>query len=157
MSFGTLPTPASSDSPDAPGYQFGKDEQEHVNAFFASIRVAYGNAKYNAQFADNKDLAVIKRFWAPRVLEHSKADLLKAIQTATARRLRGDARFDWPDIAAILSILTEQPESSDADWEHARIAHADARNRDMLELPAPRPSPEVHAAGLAKVRAVLNS
>lgn len=104
--------------PGDPGHQYTPEERNTVNKFYSWIRIGWGSAKFTSQFEDEKDAVAARRFWAPRILEHSPEDLKRAIDVATQRRLEGDTRYDWPDIGVILGVLSEKPKKTSAAEAH---------------------------------------
>ena len=102
---------------------FSRDEQNLVGWFFASLRTQWGAAKYNSQFGEGDDVKFAKRHWADRILKYTRVELAEMLQMADAERMNGNTRFDWPDIAAVLSLTSTA-------WE--RQAHKEYRPERLL-------------------------
>lgn len=75
-----------------------------VGWFFASMRTAWGNARYNSQFADEDDVKFAMRYWGPRILDFDRVQLARFLELANKEREKGNKEFTFPDIPKILGL-----------------------------------------------------
>lgn len=117
----------------SPSKQYDAEERERVDKFYTLIRTAWGDGKFRQQFIDADDLRRSKRYWAPEILQHSLDDLARAVEVSRQRRMQGNPRYDWPDIAVILGVIGEQP--TDTERQQQRYA---AGVTGLLDFSPPR-------------------
>ena len=126
---------------------FNREEQGIVSWFFASIRTAWGAAKFNSQFGEDDDVRYAKRYWADHILPYSREQLHGMLRAADRERLNGNDKFQWPDIAAILSLNA-------GSWE--RRCHKPFESPVMLEdMTTKAAKLEERKAELAKIKKEL--
>lgn len=131
---------------------FDDEQRERINKFFALIRVGWGAAKFNSQFADEEDLKHNKRFYAEQILQYTPEKLAEAVQMGVNLRGQGEEDFLFPDVAKILGLIG-------SDWEHKRYKPAhevlnapivDLGEGRLLEGPKDEKSPDEHLAEMRK-------
>lgn len=92
---------------------YSPDQAERrVNAFFAKIRIVWGNGAYNQQFGTPEDLKFAKLEFYDAILKPSDEDLRVAFDHA--RKMIGECDPDWryPHIEKILKAAKRNISSS---------------------------------------------
>jgi hypothetical protein len=81
-----------------------------IGWFFARMKFIYGN-KFASQFANDQDLALTKREWGTRIIQHTRMELNSAFEETKRLMEAGDKRYEWPNVAAVLGLITQSWES----------------------------------------------
>ncbi len=87
---------------------FSKPEQQLISWLFATMRIAWGTAKFNSQFGEDDDVRYSKRYWGEKIAQYTRLELAAMLDAVDRERIAGNDKFTFPDIPKILSLHTAQ-------------------------------------------------
>jgi len=117
------------------------------------MRNLFGAAKMDATWPDEKTLKLAKMEYAKTIGQFNRDQIHEAFEDVKRSRQSGSERFQWPDVDAILGLLTKEGEITGA-WGTA--AHRIYEPERLLEDIGARE--RAHAAGektLAGLRGIF--
>ena len=86
---------------------FSDHEKDAVGYFFLRLTNAYGATKMQSQWPDDA-LKLAKREFGKRIGKYSREQIHEAMELAHKEREIGNQRFDWPNIDAILGLISNE-------------------------------------------------
>lgn len=125
---------------------FDKAEQNLISWFFATVRVAWGAAKFNSQFGEGEDVVYAKRYWGKKITKYSRVQLAGMLDAADRQRIAGNQKFLFPDIAQILSLtstawesrahlmVSASPQIEDQGAREKRVEYGKTQCASLLEM-----------------------
>lgn len=70
----------------------------------------YGASKMDVTWPDEKTLKLAKMEYAKAIGKFSREQIHEAFEQVKRERQAGNERFDWPNVDAILGVLTKEGE-----------------------------------------------
>lgn len=75
----------------------------------------YGASKIKSSWPDEKTMQLVKREYALAIARYSREEINDGFEEVKRSRQRGGERYEWPNIDAILGILSGAGEIT-GDW-----------------------------------------
>ena len=87
---------------------FSDTEKDSVGYFFLRLANIYGATKMQTQWPDDESLKLAKREYGKSIGQYSREDLNEAFELTKRERQIGNDRFDWPNIDAIIGLISNE-------------------------------------------------
>jgi hypothetical protein len=83
---------------------FSKNEKDVIAYFFFRLQNTYGISRMQAQWPDDNSLSLAKREFGKSIAKMSREEVNALFDELHAERQKGNDKFTFPDIDAILSL-----------------------------------------------------
>ena len=83
---------------------FSKDEKDVIAYFFFRLQNTYGISRMQAQWPDDNSLSLAKREFGKSIAKMCREEINAVCDELHAERQKGNDKFPFPDIDAILSL-----------------------------------------------------
>ena len=87
---------------------FSDDDKDAIAYFFMRLQNTYGTAKMQSQWPDSESLSLARREFGKQIAKFSREEMAEAFDLAHKEIRAGNVRFSWPDIDAIIGLLTNE-------------------------------------------------
>lgn len=87
---------------------FSDDDKDAIAYFFMRLQNAYGTAKMQSQWPDSESLSLARREFGKQIARFSREEMAEAFDLVHKEKRAGNSRFEWPDIDAIIGLLTNE-------------------------------------------------
>ena len=68
----------------------------------------YGAAKMQSQWPDEESLGLARREFGRQIAKYSRDEINNTFDLVHKEKRSGNSRFEWPDIDAIIGLLTNE-------------------------------------------------
>ena len=87
---------------------FSSDDKDAIAYFFMRLQNVYGAAKMQSQWPDSESLTLARREFGKQIAKFSREEMAEAFDLVHKEKRSGNSRFSWPDIDAIIGLLTNE-------------------------------------------------
>jgi len=87
---------------------FSDDDKDAIAYFFMRLQNTYGTAKMQSQWPDSESLSLARREFGKQIAKFSREEMAGAFDLVHKEKRAGNDRFSWPDIDAIIGLLTNE-------------------------------------------------
>lgn len=87
---------------------FSEDDKDAIAYFFMRLQNTYGVAQMQSQWPDAESLSLARREFGMQIAKFSREEMSKAFDLVHKEKRAGNSRFEWPDIDAIIGLLTNE-------------------------------------------------
>ena len=87
---------------------FSADDKDAIAYFFMRLQNVFGTPKMRAQWPDDEILNLARREFGKEIAKFGRDQIDEAFQHVHKERRSGNPRFEWPNIDAILGLLTNE-------------------------------------------------
>ena len=87
---------------------FSDDDKDAIAYFFMRLQNTYGTAKMQSQWPDSESLSLARREFGKQIAKFSREEMAEAFDLVHKEKRAGNDRFSWPDIDAIIGLLTNE-------------------------------------------------
>ena len=87
---------------------FSDDDKDAIAYFFMRLQNTYGTAKMQSQWPDAESLSLARREFGKQIAKFSREEMAEAFDLVHKEKRSGNDRFSWPDIDAIIGLLTNE-------------------------------------------------
>lgn len=87
---------------------FSDDDKDAIAYFFMRLQNTYGTAKMQSQWPDSESLSLARREFGKQIAKFSREETAEAFDLVHKEKRSGNSRFEWPDIDAIIGLLTNE-------------------------------------------------
>ena len=87
---------------------FSDDDKDAIAYFFMRLQNTYGTAKMQSQWPDAESLSLARREFGKQIAKFSREEMAEAFDLVHKEKRAGNDRFSWPDIDAIIGLLTNE-------------------------------------------------
>ena len=87
---------------------FSEDDKDAIAYFFMRLQNTYGTAKMQSQWPDSESLGLARREFGKQIAKFSREEMAEAFDLVHKEKRAGNSRFEWPDIDAIIGLLTNE-------------------------------------------------
>ena len=87
---------------------FSDDDKDAIAYFFMRLQNTYGTAKMQSQWPDSEALSLARREFGKQIAKFSREEMAEAFDLVHKEKRSGNSRFEWPDIDAIIGLLTNE-------------------------------------------------
>ena len=87
---------------------FSDDDKNSISYFFMRLQNVYGSTKMRVQWPDLDDLKMARREFGRMIAGFSRDQINDAFDMVHKQRRSGNDRFDWPNIDAVIGLLTNE-------------------------------------------------
>ena len=87
---------------------FSDDDKDAIAYFFMRLQNTYGTAKMQSQWPDAESLSLARREFGKQIAKFSREEMAVAFDLVHKEKRAGNDRFSWPDIDAIIGLLTNE-------------------------------------------------
>lgn len=133
--------------------EFSDHEIAMAIYLFNRLKVVYAQ-KFTAAFKDEatesgeEKIRKARREWAKQIGRYSKEEIDMAIEMAKSERIKGNRKFDWPDIPTILGSIRP-------GFAADRLAHKRYQAIGIPDLGKQERSKKVGKSELTKMKAAM--
>ena len=87
---------------------FSDDDKDAIAYFFMRLQNTYGTAKMQSQWPDSESLSLARREFGKQIARFSREEMAEVFDLVHKEKRAGNSRFEWPDIDAIIGLLTNE-------------------------------------------------
>jgi hypothetical protein len=87
---------------------FSDKEKDSVGYFFLRLGNLYGALQMQTRWPDDESLKLAKREYGKLIGQYSREELHEAFELTKRERQIGNDRFDWPNIDAIIGLISNE-------------------------------------------------
>ena len=87
---------------------FSAEDKDAIAYFFLRLQNCYGVARMQSQWPDVESLSLARREFGKVIAKFSREDINTAFDLVHKEKRSGNERFSWPDIDAIIGLLTNE-------------------------------------------------
>jgi hypothetical protein len=87
---------------------FSDEDKDVISYFFMRLQNVYGSLKIKTQWPDVEDLKMARREFGRVIARFSRENINEAFDLVHKERRSGNDKFDWPNIDAIIGLLTNE-------------------------------------------------
>ena len=109
---------------------FSSDEKDAIAYFFMRLFNVYGASKMQTQWPDEESLSLARREFGRQIAKFSRDKINDTFDLVHKERRSGNTRFEWPDIDAIIGLLTNE---SVFTGSAGMLAHKIYKPENLLE------------------------
>ena len=100
----SLPQPSTSTQQIS---EISDDDKQKVIMFFARLKLLYPG-KWETTYPDARTLQLSRREWSRYIAKFSYDQLEACFFTLKRKIIEGDKRFEWPNVGATISLISDQ-------------------------------------------------
>lgn len=87
---------------------FSSDEKDAIAYFFMRLFNVYGATKMETRWPDEESLTLARREFGRQIAKYSRDEINDTFDLVHKERRSSNSRFEWPDIDAIIGLLTNE-------------------------------------------------
>ena len=87
---------------------FSAEDKDAIAYFFLRLQNCYGVARMQLQWPDVESLSLARREFGKVIAKFNREEINTAFDLVHKEKRSGNERFSWPDIDAIIGLLTNE-------------------------------------------------
>ena len=87
---------------------FSVEDKDAIAYFFLRLQNCYGVGRMQSQWPDLESLSLARREFGREIAKFTREQINEAFDLVHKEKRAGNDRFSWPDIDAIIGLLTNE-------------------------------------------------